>query len=282
MNSIKKRISAGLTRSALLPQILTGITVICACALLSVTNTGCELIKSLTTYRIQFSPPYFALTTPGEQGVVKAELIWTEDGTRLHIAETWTVESVPSILESATCSPAQRSGYTDISLKCATDGSRFGASDLWAASSSSAYMVGVKASFVEPVWEAVSGGQKVVLGRRAFLPLRVENPKIQVTQTGHYNIGRFWLANFSIHTENPLEGWRYYVKATPRGINKVTGEATNYAGDERRWQGAEAFEFTGLSAAPSDDVEASYVIFDIAYQNNQGTVVREEKKVFSY
>jgi len=279
-----KRISEKLVGRRLLPHVLTGITILCACTLLFFTNTGCEMMELLTTYTIQFSPPYFALTAPGQQGVVTATLKWSTDETTRELeAQTWTVDSgLPPILESATWTPKQNSVFTDITLKCSSDESRFGASDLWAASSASSNMLGVKASFVEPVWNSLSGGQKVVITRKAFLPLRTENPKVTVTQTQHFQVSpTAWWASFKVTTENPVEGWRYRVKAYAREIHKTAGTVTNYSASELSWQGAGGLEAI-LNATPSDAEVAAYAIFEISYQNYLGTTVREERKVFSY
>ena len=110
MNSIKKIVTR-LARRSLIPHVLTSLTIIAACTLLFFTNTGCDMIKLLTTYAIQFSPPYFAVGAPGEQGVVQATLMWSSDDTTRELeAQTWTVDSgLPPILESATWTPKQNS-----------------------------------------------------------------------------------------------------------------------------------------------------------------------------
>ncbi len=283
MNSIKKIVTK-LARRSLIPHVLTSLTIIAACTLLFFTNTGCDMIKLLTTYAIQFSPPYFAVGAPGQQGVVQATLMWSSDDTTRELeAQTWTVDSgLPPILESATWSPKQNSVYTNITLKCSSDASRFGASDLWAASTASSYMLGVKASFVEPVWNSLSGGQKVVIARKAFLPLRTENPRVVVTQTQHFQVSPgVWWATFKVSTENPVEGWRYRVRAYGRDIHKTTGTVTNYDANDFNWQGAGGQEVT-FPAIPSDQEVATYVVFEISYENYLGTVVRQERKVFSY
>jgi hypothetical protein len=94
----------------------------------------------------------------------------------------------------------------------------FGAANLWTASVSNAYQVGVKARFADPVWKSVSEGQQAILARTAYFPLRSGTSRIIVRQDGYSRDGHI---QFKIQVENPLEGWTYHYEGEEKGIMTI-------------------------------------------------------------
>ncbi len=126
------------------------------------------------------------------------------------------VPGLPEIVKQATCSPTGNEVYTKLTLQLSSDTGSFGASDPWTASVSNTYQVGVKATFVDPVWLSLSGGQKAVIARTAYLPIRSDMPRFVVRREGLTAMGRIVV---KIGIENPVEGWNYFYQGEERFVS---------------------------------------------------------------
>ncbi len=195
-------------------RCLAGAVAIFLVGWLYLGNLGCYAIwEDLNKFYIAFSPP-FVPASPGKSEKIRAELLWSSGEPRPLEAKTWSpVPGWPKIVKNAICSPNANSTYTNLSLELSDAGS-FGASDPWTASVANAYQVGVKATFVDPVWESLSGGQEAVIARTAYLPIRSDMPRFVVRREGLTATGRIVL---KIGIENPVGGWKYFYEGEERG-----------------------------------------------------------------
>lgn len=239
-------------------------------------NLGCITFDLLSTFVIKFDPAFFQLA-PGKSGQVQATLEWAE--TRALDAKTWSVDSArPKVLDSATTSPTADSGYTNISLQCGTDPTVFNPDALWTASANSVYQVGVHASFVDPVWKSISGGQEVVIGRRAYLPLRAGQAQMKVTMESINSNGPDTL--FKIKVINALEGYKYtwsgYYKYT-NGTQHGSGDATLEGGQATPTNdGVEGVLFIN----PEVTDRKYLVVFNLIQSDSLGRVIRTDVQSF--
>ncbi len=206
-------------------RYLAGIVAIFLAGWFYLANLGCfGTWEDLSTFHIKFTPAYFLIEQPGQSTSVFTELLWSSAG-RNQEATSWSVlPGLPPVLESASCNPDSESDYTNLALQFSSDASLFGASDLWTASVSSAFQVGVKARFVDPLWKSLSEGQEVVIARTAYFPLRSGASRFIVRQDGFNSRGN---AIVSIEVENPLDGWTYFCEGEEKSISK---EGTSFWG----------------------------------------------------
>lgn len=194
-------------------RCLAGIVAIFLVGWLYLANLACVegLLTSISIY-IKFSPPSLVIERPGQQATVETELEQGGADTTIITDPSWSIlPGVPPIVESARCSPPEGDIRTQLSLKLSSNPSLFGATDLWNASVSNAYQVGVKA-----VFDYISGSEKVTSNRTAYFPLRSGTSRFVVTQalqpSGYFK--------FFITIENPIEGWHYYYETEEKAIKK--------------------------------------------------------------
>lgn len=202
-----------------------GIRIASALAFLTVAlwmlfgNLAC-VWQEINTFVIRFNPAHFYVDAPGKAGTVLAELIWTSEGNHQLEALNWEVDpGLPRILASASCSPRTESEFTNISLQCVDDPALFEPSGLWVASKESAYLVGVKARFVDPVWKSLSEGQEAVIARKAYLPIRSGMPKIVVREGGWGTGEAAGDMLFYLTVDNHLDGWTYSYSTEARRLS---------------------------------------------------------------
>lgn len=271
------RIRIHLLKTASVKQVaswlLAGLPLGTVAAWLLLGNLACLTWDTFWAFSIQFDPPFFMMEG-GKKGAVEAELSWSD--TKTLEAKTWTVETRPTVLAAASCSPSTESDSTTISLECGSDPSLFGPSELWTASTSGSYQLGIKATFVDPVWKSVSGGQEVVLARRAYLPLRGGQSQfaVKMTEKGRDS------AQFTVNVLNPFEGWSYFCEGH-----------YNYAeGDDFSKGGGGSFFKTQLDSLshyerayyPGYPGERVLVVFELSQKDHTGRLVRTEQKSFRF
>jgi hypothetical protein len=261
MSTPASRIAAGFSLAVVTIWMLLG-------------NLGCITWDLFSTFVILFNPAFFEVA-PGRSGNVDAELQWAE--ARPLEVKAWKVDSnLPRVLDSATCNPTADSEVTHISLKCGSDPTVFNAETLWTASTNSVYQLGVKASFVDPLWKSLAG-QEVVIGRRAYLPMRYGQSQMTVTADGRNDYGDII---FRISVTNPLEGYKY----TWSGYYKYADEEQILGGGTLSG-GVVGANFAGTELVPNLGGQYNrkmLVVFNLIQNDANSRVIRSDMQSFRY